>query len=58
MIVAKGAKIGVRVPTASLKVCRPIGGVLVGIKSGTCKVTVTVTPKVGRAKSKTLTLKL
>ncbi|MBU3704572.1 MAG: hypothetical protein FGM42_09415 [Ilumatobacteraceae bacterium] len=58
LTVVRGAKVGVRVASASMKVCRPIGGVLVGIKSGTCKVTVTVTPKVGRAKSKTLTLKL
>jgi len=56
--VAKGARVSIRVPAASLKVCRPAGGVLIGLKAGTCRVTVTVTPKVGRAKSKTLTLKL
>jgi hypothetical protein len=56
--IGKGSKVSVRVPATSLKVCRPAGGVLIGLKSGTCKITVTVTPKVGRAKSKTLTLKL
>ena len=30
----------------------------VGVKAGTCKVTVTVTPKKGRATSKTVTLQV
>ena len=58
LVVAKGSRVSIRVPASSLKICRPAGGVLIGLKTGTCRVTVTVAPKAGRAKSKTLTLKL
>jgi hypothetical protein len=34
------------------------GSTLKGLKTGSCKVTVIVTPKKGRATSKTLTLKV
>jgi hypothetical protein len=58
LAVAKGSRITVVVAKTSLKTCRPMGNVLVGLKSGKCRVTVTVKLKSGRAVSKTLTLKL
>jgi hypothetical protein len=58
LAVAKGSRITVLVAKTSRKTCRPLGNVLVGLKSGTCRVTITVKPKNGRAVSKTLTLKL
>jgi hypothetical protein len=52
------SKVKLKVVTSSAKFCRVSGTTLKGLKAGSCKVTVTVTPKKGRATSKTVTLKV
>jgi hypothetical protein len=52
------SKVSLRVVTSSAKYCRVSGTTLKGVKAGSCKVTVTVTPKKGKATSKTMTLKV
>jgi hypothetical protein len=52
------SKVSLRIVASSAKYCRVSGASLKGLKAGTCKVTVTVTPKKGRATSKTVTLKV
>jgi hypothetical protein len=56
--VASGARITLKVATSSAKYCRVSGTSLKGVKAGSCRVTVTVTPKSGKAVSKTVTLKV
>jgi len=53
-----GSVISLRLSVASSKYCKVTGSTLNVLKSGSCKVTVTVTPKNGRATSKTVTLKV
>ena len=52
------SKVKLKVSTSSSRYCRVSGTTLKGLKAGSCKVTVTVTPKKGRATSKTVTLKV
>ncbi len=52
------SKITLKVVSRSAKYCKVSGSTLKGLKTGSCKVTVIVTPKKGRATSKTLTLKV
>jgi len=53
-----GSVISLRLSAASSKYCKVTGSTLNVLKSGSCKVTVTVTPKNGRATSKTVTLRV
>ena len=52
------SKISLEVLPISTRYCKVSGTTLKGLKAGSCKVTVTVTPKKGRATSKTVTLKV
>ena len=52
------SKTSLKVVSSSAKYCKVSGATLKGLKVGSCKVTVTVTPKKGRAVSKTVTLKV
>jgi hypothetical protein len=52
------SKVSLRVFRISAKYCKVWGKTLKGLKAGSCKVTVTVTPKKGRSTSKTVTLKV
>ena len=52
------SKVSLKVVSAYAKYCMVSGTTLKGLKAGPCKVTVTVTPKKGRATSKTITLKV
>ena len=52
------SKVSLKVVTSYAKYCKVSGTTLEGLKAGSCKVTVTVTPKKGRATSKTITLKV
>ena len=52
------SKVKLKVVASSAKYCRVSGTTLKGLRAGSCKVTVTVTPKKGRATSKTVTLKV
>jgi hypothetical protein len=52
------SKVKLKIVASSAKFCRVFGTTLKGLKAGSCKVTVTVTPKKGRATSKTVTLKV
>jgi len=52
------SKVGMKVVASSANFCRVSGTTLKGLKAGSCKVTVTVTPKKGKAISKTVTLKV
>ena len=52
------SKVSLKVVPSSGKFCRVSGASLKGLKAGSCKVTVTVTPKKGKAVSKTITLKV
>ncbi len=52
------SKVGLKVASSYAKYCKVSGTTLRGIKTGTCKVTVTVTPKKGKVTSKTVTLKV
>lgn len=56
--VSSTSKVSLKVIRSSMKYCRALGTSLKGLKPGSCKVTVTVTPKKGRATSKTVTLKV
>lgn len=66
LTVAKTSTVSLKVSTASKRYCAVVStkvkGVttmkLKGLKKGTCKVTVTVTPKKGNAKRETVTLKI
>ena len=52
------SKVRLKVVSSYAKYCKVSGTTLRGIKTGTCKVIVTVTPKKGKAASKTVTLKV
>ena len=52
------SKVSLKVVASSAKYCKASGTTLKGLKAGSCKVTVTVTPKKGKATSKTVTLKV
>ncbi len=52
------SKVRLKVLSNSSKYCRVSGTTLKGLRVGSCKVTVTVTPKKGRAISKTVTMKV
>ena len=56
--IASTSKVSLKVVASSAKFCKVSGTILKGLKTGSCKVTVTVTPKKGRASSKTVTLKV
>jgi hypothetical protein len=52
------SKVSLKIVSSYAKYCKVTGAMLKGVKAGFCKVTVTVTPKKGRATSKTVTLKV
>jgi len=52
------SKVSLKVVQSTAKNCRVSGTSIKGLKAGSCKVTVTVTPKKGRSTSKTVTLKV
>jgi hypothetical protein len=52
------SKATLKVVGSSAKFCKVSGATLRGLRAGSCRVTVTVTPKKGRATSKTVTLKV
>lgn len=56
--VASTSKISLRIASGYAKFCKISGANLKGLKVGSCKVKVTVTPKKGKAASKTITLKV
>jgi hypothetical protein len=56
--VLSDSKISLKVVRTTAKNCRVSGAALKGLKAGSCKVTVTVKPKKGKAVSKTITLKV
>jgi hypothetical protein len=56
--VPKNSKLTLKVKTSSRKVCRVSGSKVMALKSGTCRVTVTVKPKSGKATTKTVSLKV
>lgn len=58
LVVAKTSKVVVKVAPASAKYCKMVGTSVKALKAGSCKVTVTVTPKKGKPTSKTVTLKV
>ena len=55
--VASTSIVTLRVLPSSAKFCKVSGSTLKGLKAGSCKVTVTVTPKKGRSTTKTVTLR-
>ena len=58
MKVPSGARVLIKISASSKFVCRMIGSSVKGIKSGACKVTVSVKPKTGTTTSKTISLKV
>jgi hypothetical protein len=58
LTVLKGSTVSMKVFASSAKYCKARGSTIKGLKVGTCKVTVTVKPKKGPSRSKTLTLKV
>ena len=58
LTVASTSKVSLKVVSGYAKYCKVTGATLKGLKAGSCKVKVTVTPKKGRAKFKTVTLKV
>jgi hypothetical protein len=58
LTVASTSKVSLRVVATSAKICRVVGTSLKGLKAGTCKVTVSVKPKRGATKSKTVSVKV
>jgi len=54
--IPKGAVASLKVPAASAKKCKVVGKNVKAIAVGTCKVSITVTPKTGRATTKVVTL--
>jgi hypothetical protein len=58
LAVPSKAKVSLKVVSGYAKFCKVSGATLKGVKVGSCKVKVTVTPKTGRALSKTVTLKI
>jgi len=58
LVVAKTSKVVVRIAPTSAKYCKTVGTSVKALKAGSCKATVTVTPKKGKPISKTVTLKV
>jgi hypothetical protein len=58
LTVVSTSKLSLKVVASSVKFCKVSGMSLKGLKAGTCKVTVTVKPKKGASKSKTVSLKV
>jgi YVTN family beta-propeller protein len=58
LVVASTSKVAVKISPASAKYCKVVGTSVKALKAGSCKVTVTVTPKKGKPTSKTVTLKV
>ncbi len=58
IVVASNSKISLKVVPTYVKYCKVSSATLKGLKTGSCKVTVTVTSKKGKATSKTITLKV
>ena len=56
--ILKGSTVSMKVLGSSAKYCKARGSTIKGLKVGTCKVTVTVKPKKGPSRSKTLNLKV
>lgn len=56
MTIASGSKLSLKVAPASARYCKVAGVTVKGVKKGSCKVTVTVTPKKGKAVSRSKTL--
>lgn len=56
--VPAGARVAVSVAPSSAKYCKVSGTSVKALKAGSCKVTVTVTPKKGKAVKKTVALKV
>jgi hypothetical protein len=56
--VETGSKISLKVAKSSAKNCRVSGAKVVGLKTGTCRITVTVTSAAGAITSKTVNLKV
>lgn len=56
--VVSGSKVRLRVAGTSARVCKVSGTSVKGLKSGSCRVTVTVTPRSGKSTSKTVLLKV
>lgn len=57
LTVPKGSKVGLKVAAPSRRVCAVRSGRLVALGSGNCRVTVTVSPRTGKSKRSTVTLK-
>ena len=58
LTVASGSRISLKVASSSARYCKVKGTSLIGVKAGSCIVTVTVTPKKGKAVSGTVALKV
>lgn len=58
LTIPKNSKLSVKVASSSMKICRVIGTSIRGLKAGTCKVTVSAKPKIGRTQSKTVSLRV
>jgi YVTN family beta-propeller protein len=58
LTVLSTSKVTLKVVSGYAKICRVSGTSLKGLKAGTCKVAVTVKPKKGASKSKTVSLKV
>ena len=58
LVVLSTSKVTVKVLSGYSKYCKVSGASLKGLKTGLCKVTVTVTPKKGKSTSKTVALKV
>lgn len=56
--VPSGGKYALKIASTYAKVCKVSGTGVKTIKAGTCKVSITITPKGGRASTKTVTLKV
>lgn len=56
--IPSGATVSMKVTSGSTKVCRVVGSSLKGLRSGGCRVTVSVRPRNGTAKSKTVTISI
>jgi hypothetical protein len=58
LLVLAGSKISLKVLTSTTRNCKVTGTTIKGLKVGSCKVVVTVKPRKGATRSKTLTLKV
>ena len=58
LTVLKGSTVSMKIASYSAKYCKVTGATIKGLKVGSCKVTVTVKPKKGVSRSKTMNLKV